>query len=402
MAAIKAKYRSGKNPDEKGRIVYELTHESRKRYIPTDYRIYAYEWNQHRNSIINNQVGDRGNYLFSVCRGMKMDMVRLRRVIRNFEDERMEFTATEIAEKYMTLTENNKLFHFMGKLIDDLKNNGRIRTSETYKAALNSFRNFRDGKDIMIECINKDIMESYEAWLRLRGLTSNTVSFYMRVLRAVYNRAVEEELTENRNPFKRVYTGIDKTVKRALPIKMIKKIRGLDLSIDPQKEYARDMFILSFMLRGMSFVDMAFLKKSDLKNGHVNYRRRKTGQMLSIKWTSEMQEILNKYGENDSIYLLPIIRNPGCIPLYSYRNMSYFINRQLRKLATRLQLPINLAMYVARHSWASAAKARGIPLSVISEGMGHDSEQTTQIYLSSLDTSIVDRANSLLLKDLSN
>lgn len=251
--------------------------------------------------------------------------------------------------------EKKKLFQFMSRLIEKLKLNGKIRTSETYRATLNSFRNFRDGKDLYMDCIDKDIMESYEAWLRLRGLTSNTISFYMRILRATYNRAVDEELTKDRKPFKRVYTGVDKTVKRALPIKVIKKIRGLDLSIDPQKEYARDMFILSFMLRGMSFVDMAFLKKSDLKNGHVNYRRRKTGQMLSIKWTSEMQEILNKYGENDSIYLLPIIRNPGCIPLYTYRNMSYFINRQLRKLAIRLQLPITLTMYVARHSWASAA-----------------------------------------------
>ncbi len=302
----------------------------------------------------------------------------------------------------MKAKETKKLFQFMVRLIEKLKRNGRIRTSETYRAALNSFRNFRGGKDIKFELINKEIMEAYEAWLRLRGLTSNTISFYMRILRATYNRAVEEELTVNRYPFKRVYTGIDKTVKRALPIKVIKKIKGLDLSVDPRKDYARDMFILSFMLRGMSFIDMAYLKKSDLKNGHICYRRRKTGQMLSIKWTKEMQDILNKYEENDSIYLLPIIRNPGSIPLYTYRNQSYFINRQLRKLATGLELPITLTMYVARHSWASAAKARGIPVSVISEGMGHDSEQTTQIYLASLDTTVVDKANSLLLKDLSN
>lgn len=302
----------------------------------------------------------------------------------------------------MKAKETKKLFQFMVRLIEKLKRNGRIMTSETYRAALNSFRNFRGGKDIKFELINKEIMEAYEAWLRLRGLTSNTISFYMRILRATYNRAVEEELTVNRYPFKRVYTGIDKTVKRALPIKVIKKIKGLDLSVDPRKDYARDMFILSFMLRGMSFIDMAYLKKSDLKNGHICYRRRKTGQMLSIKWTKEMQDILNKYEENDSIYLLPIIRNPGSIPLYTYRNQSYFINRQLRKLATGLELPITLTMYVARHSWASAAKARGIPVSVISEGMGHDSEQTTQIYLASLDTTVVDKANSLLLKDLSN
>lgn len=402
MTAIKVKYRAGKEPTEEGHIFYELIHDRKTRNIPTEYRIFAKEWNRQRGTVISNQVGERGSYLLSVNKGMKMDMERLRRIIRNYETEGFDFTVGEIADKFMVLTENSGLFRFMDRLIENFKNTDRIRTSETYRAALNSFKNFREGKDILIECINKEIMESYEAWLRHRGVSSNTVSFYTRILRAVYNRAVDEELTENRYPFKRVYTGIDKTVKRALPIKIIKKIKGLDLSVDPRKDYARDMFILSFMLRGMSFVDMAFLKKSDLKNGHIMYRRRKTGQMLSIKWTSEMQEILNKYEENETIYLLPIIRNSSSIPLYAYRNMSYAINHQLKKIATRLDLPISLTMYVARHSWASAAKAKGIPVSVISEGMGHDSEQTTQIYLASLDTAVVDRANSLLIKDLCN
>lgn len=91
----------------------------------------------------------------------------------------------------MKAKETKKLFQFMVRLIEKLKRNGRIRTSETYRAALNSFRNFRGGKDIKFELINKEIMEAYEAWLRLRGLTSNTISFYMRILRATYNMAVE-------------------------------------------------------------------------------------------------------------------------------------------------------------------------------------------------------------------
>lgn len=252
----------------------------------------------------------------------------------------------------------------------------------------------------MLEHLNRDMMESYEAWLRMRGISPNTISFYTRILRAVYNRAVEEGLTENKNPFRKVYTGVEKTIKRALPMKMIKKIKSMDLSFKPNMEYARDMFILSFMLRGMSFIDMAFLKKKDLNNGYLTYRRRKTGQLLMIKWTKEMQAIVDKYAKWESEYLLPIIRNPQAIAIYAYRNAGYSINRQLRYIANSLQLPIPLTMYVARHSWASAAKAKGIPTSVISEGMGHDSELTTQIYLASLDTSVVDKANSILLQEL--
>ena len=185
-----------------------------------------------------------------------------------------------------------------------------------------------------------------------------------------------------------------------MPLPVIKKIKALDLSLNASLDFARDMFLMSFFLRGMSFIDMAFLKKTDLKNGYVTYRRRKTGQQLIIEWTKEMQMILDKYPENESEYLLPIIRNPGTNERCTYRNVGYNINHNLKTIAGMVGVTIPLTLYVARHSWASAAKAKGIPLSVISEGMGHDSEATTQIYLASLDTSIVDKANSLILKCL--
>ena len=174
----------------------------------------------------------------------------------------------------------------------------------------------------------------------------------------------------------------------------------MDLSLNPTLDFARDMFMMSFYLRGMSFIDMTYLKKSDLRNGYVTYRRRKTGQQLTIEWTSEMQLVLDKYPENESDYLLPIIRTPGLNERCAYRNVGYKINRSLKLVARMLNLNFRLTMYVARHSWASAAKAKGIPISVISEGMGHDSETTTQIYLASLDTSVVDRANAMILKSL--
>ena len=113
-----------------------------------------------------------------------------------------------------------------------------------------------------------------------------------------------------------------------------------------------------------------------------------------------MQAILDKYPENTSSYLLPIIRTSELNDRNVYRNVGYNINHNLKRIAEKAGVTIPLTLYVARHSWASAAKAKGIPLSVISEGMGHDSEATTQIYLASLDTSVVDHANSLILQSL--
>lgn len=288
----------------------------------------------------------------------------------------------------------------MESIIISLKQKNKTRTAETYRSALNSFKKYRDYEDIMLDAITSETIEQYEAYLKGRGNIPNTTSFYMRILRAVYNRAVENEIIENRNPFRRVYTGVGKTVKRALPIQIMKRIKSLDLSLFPKMDYARDMFLLSFFLRGMSFIDMAFLRKSDLKYGYVTYRRRKTGQTLRIAWTKDMQTILDKYPENPTQYLLPILTKNSINERHAYRNTGYNINRQLKKIAAEAGVNIPLSLYCARHSWASAAKAKGIPISVISEGMGHDSETTTQIYLASLETSVIDKANSLILRSI--
>ena len=113
----------------------------------------------------------------------------------------------------------------------------------------------------MLSDIDSDLMQLYEAYLHGKGAVRNTSSFYMRILRAVYNRALEKELMEQRNPFRHVYTGVDKTIKRAVPLSAIKRMKNLDLSLQPNLEFARDMFLFSFYTRGMSFVDMAHLKK---------------------------------------------------------------------------------------------------------------------------------------------
>ena len=210
---------------------------------------------------------------------------------------------------------------------------------------------------------------------------------------------MEKGLTEQRNPFRHVYTGIDKTVKRAIPLKAIKQIKELDLSMNPSLEFARDMFLFSFYTRGMSFIDMAYLKKKDLQNGILSYRRRKTGQQLFIRWEKCMQEIVDKYQRNGTDYLLHIINKVGN-EQRQYRNALRLVNNKLKEIAIIVGLQVNLTMYVSRHSWASIAKNKNVPLSVISEGMGHDSEATTQIYLASLDNSLVDKANEMILKNL--
>lgn len=400
MASIKVKFRPSTVADHEGTIYYQIIHERKVRQLLSDYKVFSSEWDESRSMVTTTQKSERKSFILSIRERIRWDVERLTKIDRKLDANGLSYSVNDVIDEFNRYAHEYSLFNFMEGIIAKLKQNGKVRTSETYKSTLNSFKKFRQDEDIMLDCLTSEIMEAYEAWHHKRGVAPNTISFYTRILRAVYNRAVEDDIIENRNPFRKVYTGVDKTVKRALPLPVIKKIKALDLSLTPSLDFARDMFLMSFFLRGMSFIDMAFLKKTDLKNGYVTYRRRKTGQQLIIEWTKEMQIILDKYPENESEYLLPIIRNPGTNERCTYRNVGYNINHNLKTIAGMVGVTIPLTLYVARHSWASAAKAKGIPLSVISEGMGHDSETTTQIYLASLDTSVVDKANSLILKSL--
>lgn len=410
MASIKVKFRPSTVADHEGTIYYQIIHDRKVRQLLTDYHVYPAEWDESRSNVARFKSYDRKLLLTSIRECIRRDTNRLLRIVRLMDDKEIIYSASDVVEEFERYSREYSLFNYMESVIIKLRKNGKVRTSETYTATLRSFKNFLKSRtsdseilptdDIMLDCVTSEIMEAYEAWQRQRGLSANSISFYTRILRAVYNRAVEEGITDNRSPFRHVYTGVDKTVKRALPLSVIKRIRLLDLSMSSSLDYARDMFMMSFMLRGMSFIDMAYLKKKDLSDGYLTYRRRKTGQKLTIEWTAEMQAILDKYPANPSDYLLPIIRGNSLNERHTYRNVGYNINRNLKTIARRVGVTIPLTLYVARHSWASAAQSKGIPVSIISEGMGHGSESTTRIYLAGLDTTRVDRANSLILRSL--
>ena len=394
MTSIMVKFRPSTVEGKEGSIYFQIIHNRIVRQLNTDYKIFATEWDAQSESVM--VTGNRSNILLSIRERLEWDIARLEKVIRQLETERRRYTSDDVITAFHKMTKEASLFTFMHGVIAQLKQLGKIRTSETYTATLKSFMTFREDQDVPLDGITSDLMLLYEAYLKARGVRMNTISFYMRILRAVYNRAVERGLTEQKNPFRHVYTGVDKTAKRAIPVRAIKALKELDLSMKPSLDFARDMFMFSFYTRGMSFVDMAYLRKSDLQNGILTYRRRKTGQELAIKWEKCMAEIVTKYPDNQTNYLLPIIKEKEN-ERKQYDNALHLVNYRLKDLSKMLKLQRPLTMYVARHSWASAAKAKNVPLSVISEGMGHDSEATTQIYLASLETSVVDKANKMIL-----
>lgn len=397
MTSIKVKFRQSTSEGREGKIYFQIIHDRIVRQWYSDYKIFSNEWDSKKSAIVISCDTERRAYLQSVRERIKWDKERFNRIITEFSSKDC-YTADEIVDEFVARQNQQSFFNFMENVIIRLKELGKLRTSQTYTSALNSFRGFKNDEDVVFDGFDSDLMESYQAHLNKKGLIPNSISFHMRILRAVYNRAIEKGITEDKRPFRHVYTGVDKTTKRAIDIKTLKKIKEEDLSMKPNAAYARDIFLLSFYFRGMSFVDMAYLKKSDLSNGQIIYRRRKTGQQLVVKWTKQMQEILDRYPKNETEYLLPIITSTSGTPYCQYRSKQYQINKGLKAVAESIGLKMSLTLYCSRHSWASIAKSKGIPVGVISDGLGHDSELTTQIYLSTLDTSAVDKANDLIMK----
>lgn len=402
MATVKVKFRPSSVITKEGTLYYQITHNRVVKQINTGYKLYPTEWSSFASKIVvpPNAEESRYHYLLALQNSLKKETARLAEIIVRLNRTNSTYTADRIVELYNLRSNDDSFLLFTRNLIVQLKQIGKVRTAETYTCALNSFIRFQGETDLFWEAVDSNLMMEYEVYLKAEGVCPNTSSYYMRGLRAIYNRAVEKELTIQRYPFKHVYTGIDKTVKRAVSVKVIRQIRNLNLEHNPMLDYARDIFMFSFYTRGMSFVDMAYLKKKDLHNGILSYRRQKTNQQLFIKWEKPMQEIIDKYDTTGTPYLLPIIKDVGKDERRQYKNASHLVNCKLKKIGMQLGLTIPLTTYVARHGWASIAKSKNIPISTISEAMGHDSENTTRIYLASLNTSVIDKANSLIIESI--
>lgn len=398
MASIKLKFRAHTDNTKEGALYFQVIHDRVVKQVKTNYHIYEYGWDKQRGAIVKDE---RHEALKIIRNKVLWEQRKLEQIVKSFENTCKSYTVEDIIRRYKeSETDKTSVFEYMRHQSERMKKLSRVRTSETYLQTLNSFMKFRNGVDLYFDMLNADIIEQYESYMRANNLSRNTTSFYMRILRCIYNRAVEEGLAKQTDPFKRVYTGVDKTAKRAITLKEIRRIKELDLTDKPDLDYTRDMFLFSFYLRGMSFIDLAYLRKKDLANGYITYIRKKTGQQLTIRWERSMREIVDKYPENPTQYLLPIITSQDGTERKQYLNKILFVNRKLKQIARLAKISTPLTMYVTRHSWASIAKSKNVPLSVISEGMGHDNEETTRIYLAAIQTNRIDEANNRILKEL--
>lgn len=296
---------------------------------------------------------------------------------------------------------NVSVLDFMQNQIELMRNTNRFGTALNYEKTMKNFAEFLGGLNLPFSAMTEQLISDYNAFLVQRGLVRNSISFYMRIMRAVYNKAVRQKLVEQTHPFYDVYTGIDYTRKRAVSESVISHLYKLELTEGTPLALARDIFIFSYCTRGMAFVDISYLKKKNIQNGIICYTRRKTGQLLSIRIEPCIQKIIDKYSFLSSTYVFPILTSTEAKRAYEeYHAAINNHNRLLRQLSKMLPERCKLTSYTSRHSWATAARNHNVPISTISAGMGHATEQTTHIYLNTLDNSEIDEANKGIISYL--
>lgn len=391
MTSIRLKFRASTVEGRPGTLYYQLCHKGRSRSVSSGIHIYPGQW--------TGAEGTLDGYQETIERDIRL----LHSITETLEASGKDYSLGDVIERFRSGYSRVNSLKYIEEDIQELVSRGKYGTARNRRRSLTSFAKYLQGKDIPLSEWTCGLLHGYAEWLYGKSLTRNTVSFYMRNLRSVYNKAVKDGLVPQGNPFNNVYTGTDRTSKRAVDESVMLRLKKLDLSCAPALDLARDMFLFSYCTRGMAFIDMAFLRREDIRGGSIVYRRRKTGQKLRIRIETCIGDILKKYGRKrqDSPYVFPAIRSQDVRTAYSeYQTALGYYNRKLKRLSRLLNLDTPLSSHVARHSWATAARNRNTPITVISSGMGHTSERTTRIYLAALDESLIDSANRSILAPL--
>lgn len=274
----------------------------------------------------------------------------------------------------------------------------RFSTAKNYRTAIRSLSRFLQGQQLTVKDISPELMTDYAQWLRQQGISMNTVSCYLRSLRAIYNKVVKQYDLEDRKPFKDLFTGHAKTVKRSATGDDIKRLQAMILPKHSALQLSRDIFLFSLYAQGMPFVDVAFLRKEQIRDGLIVYERHKTGQQIVVKIEGCIQEIINRYSSADSDFVFPIITAHRPAQAYKqYQSSLRNYNRNLHKLEKLAGLKRGLTSYVVRHTWASVAYDTNVDLAVIASALGHTNTNTTRIYIRDINNRRLAEANHKVL-----
>ncbi|MEM6764444.1 MAG: site-specific integrase [Bacteroidota bacterium] len=378
-------------------LVMRIGHKRRTATIQLGYDIKKKDWDAKKRMVRKSYTGvssfTRLNHRLSKIK------TELFEIIRELEENEQlaKMSATDIKNFYLRNDENSSFLAYGSRLVQDLKIMNKIGTAQSYYTTINALKNFlaiKGKSELTFLQVDYSFLKSFEKAHLAKGNTLNGLGVYMRTIRAIYNKAIKEGLVDRKYyPFHDYKIKTEPTRKRAIPIEEIQKILHLDLEDTTKLFHYRNYFLTSYFLWGISFMDLAYLKVGDIQGERITYRRRKTGKLYDIKISKPLQEILSYYcqdkGKDD--YIFPVLRREAIEDQYreiKWERKRY--NDGLRKLAHMCGIEHHLTSYVVRHSFATQALLNEIPLKAISEMLGHSSLTTTQIYLKSLPSNVLD------------
>lgn len=330
------------------------------------------------------------------------------KIIDDYRVDNIDFTLDEFEKKFRGKDQNQiTVYDYFQSKISLLEKSGKIGAAGPYKSTRNALFKFAK-KTIKFRDISPDFLKRFEVHLRAKKNNQDGgIAFIMRELRALFNEAIDNDIVAiDAYPFRKYKISKLKGRKRriALSIDEMKKFINVDLSDYPTLIKAHKYFIFSYYTRGMNYVDMMNLKWSDIQDGKIYITREKTSGKLVIKILSPVQDILDyfKLEKRDTPYVFPILLTSDMSPKQIFNRKHKTLrsfNEKLNTIATLAKINKKITSYVARHSYATIMKQKGVSVEVISESMGHSSVLVTMAYLKDFENDYLDEANERLLNE---
>jgi integrase/recombinase XerD len=386
-------------------LILRLGHGDRTASIPLGFSISADEWDENERRIKNSckrfDSINRVNNLIAKKKVQALDTItRLEDAgtLKNLSVASLKAIIVGKEEQQKKEPAKPGFFTFAQGLIIDMKTAGQVGNARIYGGVLGALRTYLNKKDLAFEEITYPWLKGYETYYFAKGDTVNGLAVNMRTLRAIYNKAIMAGVVDRSHyPFHDYKIRSETTEKRAIDKEDLMKVVRFKMEEDHPLFHTRNYFLASFFMYGMSFIDMAYLKVSSLQGGRIKYRRKKTKKLYDIKIEARLQSILDYYlidkGADD--YLFPIVKRTTIADQYlDIDQARKMYNRHLKELGELCGITQKLTSYVSRHSFATQAMLSDIPINAISEMLGHSSLSTTQIYLKSLPSSILDDYHS--------
>lgn len=394
--SVKIKRRNSVEADKRMPLYIQIIYRREVRKILLPYRLSENEWQPRSEEVaIPEGTGqERSEKLRTICKQLTRYHHSVCSVISRME-KKNPFSVDEIVAACREHLKASVLTNYVDQLADKFTTDGKEATARHCRSTLNAFMRYCNNEEIRIDEIDAVMLKDFETYLYSTGICDNSVSFYMRTLRTIRNRAVADNLVDS-SPglFAEVNTRIEKTRKRAVKEKMLQSIITLQL-LSPELILARDLFLFSYYTRGMAFIDLAHLRRENIKRDRIIYTRHKTGEQLQIRLLPVMKSLIAAYRRTGSPYLFPILKSTMPTRV-EYENALRLQNKRLKKVGKLVGID-DLSTYVARHSWASIAAVKGISEELISKGMGHTSVKTTHIYMAFWEDLALDRANEIVI-----